>query len=59
MVSPIALQKALHGADYPATKQQLIELAKKNGADQDVIDALNKLRDSEINGPNEVQKEVF
>jgi hypothetical protein len=59
MPSPIDLQKALHGADYPAKKQDLIDLAKKNGADDEIIDSLNRLPDGDISGPDQVQKAVF
>ncbi len=38
MPNPIGLQKALAGADYPADRQQLVDLAKKNNADQDIIE---------------------
>jgi hypothetical protein len=57
--NPIDLQKALAGADYPADRQQLIDLAKKNSADQEIIDALGKLPEGEVSGPDQVQKAVF
>lgn len=59
MPNPIGLQKALAGADYPADKQELIDLAKRNGADQDVIEALDKLPEGQVSGPDQVQKAVF
>ena len=59
MPNPIALQKALAGADYPADRQQLVDLAKNNNADQDIIDALGKLPEGEVSGPDQVQKAVF
>ena len=45
MVSPIDIQKALKGMDYPATKDQILEHAK--GSDKDVLDALQKIEDRE------------
>ncbi|MCV7215845.1 DUF2795 domain-containing protein [Mycobacterium crocinum] len=57
--NPIGLQKALAGADYPADRQQLVDLAKKNNADQDIIEALGALPEGEISGPDQVQKAVF
>ncbi|BBZ64415.1 MULTISPECIES: DUF2795 domain-containing protein [Mycolicibacterium] len=34
------MQKALSGASYPCSKEDLIEHAKSNGADQDILDGL-------------------
>lgn len=59
MPSPIDVQKALSGASYPATKQDLVEQAKNNGASDDIVDALKKLPDGDISGPDQVQKAVF
>ncbi len=50
------MQKALKGADYPMDGNQLSELAKKNGAEQELIDALSGLR--QVDGPNGVMKEL-
>ena len=50
------VQKALKGADYPANGQQLSELARRNGADQELVDALAGIR--EVDGPNGVMKEL-
>jgi Protein of unknown function (DUF2795) len=59
MPSPIDIQKALSGAKYPSSKQDLIEHAKNNGADDEIVNSLNKLPDGEISGPDQVQKAVF
>lgn len=56
--NPIQIQKSLSGVDYPVTKQQLLEKARDNGADEDVMAALEKLPDREYNGPNAVSAEV-
>jgi Protein of unknown function (DUF2795) len=58
MPSPIDVQKALSGASYPSSKQDLIEHAKNNGADDEVVNSLNKLPDGELSGPDQVQKVV-
>jgi hypothetical protein len=50
------VQRALKGADYPMDGKALSALAKKNGADQDLVDALTGLR--EVDGPNGVMKEL-
>ncbi len=57
MVSPIDIQKALKGMDYPATKEQILEHAK--GSDKDVLDALQKIDDREYEGPSGVSAAVF
>jgi hypothetical protein len=50
------VQKALKGADYPMDGPQLAELAKKNGAEQELVDELQGLR--QVDGPNGVMKEL-
>ncbi|MGY1634559.1 DUF2795 domain-containing protein [Geodermatophilus sp. SYSU D01186] len=57
MVSPIDIQKALKGMDYPATKEQILEHAK--GSDEDVLGALQKIEDREYEGPSGVSSAVF
>jgi len=57
MVSPIDIQKALKGMDYPATKQQILEHAK--GGDKDVLEALHTIDDREYEGPSGVSAAVF
>ena len=59
MVSPIDVQKALGGMDYPANKQQIIEHAEQHGADKEVLDALQKIEDREYEGPSGVSSAVF
>ncbi|MFV0137637.1 DUF2795 domain-containing protein [Streptomyces sp. HMX87] len=58
-LSPIDLQKALSGADYPADKKSLVERARKNHADDKVVSRLDGLKQDNFDGPNEVQKAVF
>jgi len=50
------VQKALKGADYPMDGAALSELARSNGADDDLVEALKGLR--EVEGPNGVMKEL-
>jgi hypothetical protein len=57
-ISPIDVQKALKGMDYPAKKDEIVEQAKRNGADQEVLDALQKIPDREYDGPSGVSAEV-
>lgn len=50
------VQKALKGADYPMDGTQLAELARSNGADQELVDALRGVR--QVDGPNTVMQEL-
>jgi hypothetical protein len=50
------VQKALKGADYPMDGKALSALAKKNGADDNLVNAFKGLR--EVDGPNTVMKEL-
>ncbi|MFG1944426.1 DUF2795 domain-containing protein [Nonomuraea sp. NPDC048826] len=56
--NPIQLQKHLKGVDYPATKADLLEAARDQGADQDLIRALESMPDREYDGPNAVSQAV-
>ncbi|CAL9360341.1 MULTISPECIES: DUF2795 domain-containing protein [Streptomyces] len=58
-LSPIDLQKALNGMDYPADKKSLVDRARKNNADDNVVSRLDGLKENSFDGPNEVQKAVF
>ena len=55
-INPIELQKSLKGVDYPATKEDVVNAAKKNGADQEIIDALENLSDDSFEKPTDVTK---
>lgn len=56
-VNPIELQKALKGADYPATGDDLARLARDNGADDRLVERLESL-DGDYDGPDAVSKAV-
>ncbi|MFE6280920.1 DUF2795 domain-containing protein [Streptomyces sp. NPDC057877] len=58
-LSPIDLQKALSGMEYPADKKGLVECARRNHADDKVVSELDHLKRNSFDGPNEVQKAVF
>ncbi|MFE0449979.1 DUF2795 domain-containing protein [Streptomyces sp. NPDC058914] len=58
-LSPVDLQKALKGMDYPTDKQHLVERARQNKADDKVVSRLDGLKQDRFDGPNEVQKAVF
>jgi hypothetical protein len=48
------VQKALKGADYPATRDELVQLAQRNGADDDVVQALQSAGEDRFDGPDQV-----
>ncbi|MBF6327770.1 DUF2795 domain-containing protein [Nocardia transvalensis] len=58
MVNPIQVQKFLHGVDYPCDRDSLIDAARSNGADDDVISELQQIPDRTYNGPNAVSEAV-
>ena len=55
-VNPIQLQKYLSGIDYPARKQDLVERAQQQGADDNVLQTLKSLGRDEFNSPNDVSE---
>ncbi|AXB42386.1 DUF2795 domain-containing protein [Amycolatopsis albispora] len=56
--NPIEVQRHLSGVDYPARRDDLVEAAKSNGADEGTLDLLRKLPDREYEGPSGVSKEI-
>jgi hypothetical protein len=54
-VNPIELQKHLRGADYPASKDELIDQAERNGAPDEVVEALQAADSEQFDGPDAVQ----
>jgi hypothetical protein len=55
--NPIQIQKFLKGVDYPASKADLIENAKKMGADENILASLEQLPDKEFQTPADVSEE--
>jgi flagellar motility protein MotE (MotC chaperone) len=55
--SPIEVQKALKGMDYPAKKKDLIEKARENDAPQEVMHVLENLPDKEFENAVDVSRE--
>ncbi|MFJ6213460.1 DUF2795 domain-containing protein [Streptomyces sp. NPDC092296] len=58
-ISPIDLQKALSGANYPADRESLAKCAAGNGADKSLIDRIRKLDAKSFENPAEVSKALF
>ncbi len=57
-VTPIELQKALGGLDYPYSKEDLIKHAEGKGADDEVLSFLRNLPDRNYETPADVNKEM-
>jgi hypothetical protein len=57
-VSPKEVEKHLKGVKFPAKKEDLITQARKEGASQDIIDALQKMPSQTFNAPTDVAKAI-
>ncbi|MDP8957708.1 MAG: DUF2795 domain-containing protein [Actinomycetota bacterium] len=53
---PAQIQQYLEGAGYPATREELIEVAKRNGAGTEVLGALGKLGEGPFISPGRVSE---
>jgi hypothetical protein len=54
----IQIQKFLKGISDPANKNDLINQAKKNKADKEVISRLEELKDTKFKSPADVSKAI-
>jgi hypothetical protein len=55
-INPIELQKSLKGVDYPASKEDVVKAAEKNGADDEIMEALKNLSNDSFEKPTDVTK---
>ena len=55
-VNPVQVQKFLDGVDYPVGKTDLVEQARRNRADRNVLSALEGLPERQDKGPTEVSE---
>lgn len=56
--TPIELQKYLGGVDYPATRDDLVRIARNNGAPDDLVSALENVDRDSFDGPTAVSSAV-
>lgn len=56
--NPVQVQKFLGGLDYPVGKQDILDKAKEQGADDKVMKALEQIPDREYASPVAVSREV-
>lgn len=58
VVNPIQIQKFLEGMVYPASKEQIIQYAEQQGADEDIIGTLQRLPAEEYETPADVNEAI-
>jgi Protein of unknown function (DUF2795) len=52
----VRVYRYLRGIRYPATKQQLVEQARSNLADEKALSSLRDMPEGEYSGPDEVSR---
>ena len=57
-INPIEVQKALKGVNYPAKKADIVRNAREQGADDEIVRALENLSSDEFESPTEVNQEI-
>ncbi|PSR12292.1 hypothetical protein C8255_26820 [filamentous cyanobacterium CCP3] len=57
-VNPIQVQKFLKGIEYPASKQDVIEHAKQQGADENICSTLEQMPEDEFETPADISKAI-
>jgi hypothetical protein len=55
---PSQVQKWLKDVHFPASKRQILETARREGADRDVLQALERLPEQEYRGPQAVNEQL-
>lgn len=53
-VSPAQVEKYIKGIKFPASKQELLQQAESNNANDDVLDILENVPDKKFNSPIEI-----
>jgi Protein of unknown function (DUF2795) len=54
----IKVYRFLRGIRYPATKQQLVDQARSNQADEEALSSLREMPDGEYGGLDEVSRVI-
>ncbi len=52
-------RQSVEGADYPAGRNDLVQYAQGQGADQSVVEALNQIPDTDYDSPDAVVIEII
>ena len=50
------IEKSLKGINFPASRQDLVQQAKKNNASRDVVKAIQNLTEDKFKSPTDVAK---
>jgi hypothetical protein len=56
--NPIEVEKSLKGISFPAKKEDLVKHARKQGADQDVLETIKNLPEEEFHNAVDVTKAI-
>lgn len=56
--SPVEIQKALAGVDYPTTRAHLAEVARSHHADREIVELIDNLPDKDYDSPAAVSKAI-
>jgi hypothetical protein len=56
--NPVQIQKFLGGLDYPVEKEEILEKARSEGADDRVMEALERIPDRTYESPVSISREV-
>ena len=54
--NPIEVQKSLKGISYPASKDDVVSTAERNGASDDIVSALRSTSRDRFSGPDDVME---
>ena len=54
----IKVYRFLRGIRYPATKQQLVDQARSNQADEEALSSLREMPEGEYSSPDEVSRVI-
>lgn len=57
--NPIEVQRALRGVEYPTDKEHLTEAARRNGADESLVNKISHMPERRYDGPDKVEKALF
>jgi hypothetical protein len=53
-ISVIDITKALKGVDFPAEKEDLIDYARENGADEEILQLMEEMPEEEYGSMSDV-----
>lgn len=56
--TPVDIQKALGGVDYPASRESLVDTARHHHADDSIVEMLGRLPSHRYESPADVSKDI-